>query len=128
MAQSQTLNSTTQRGAKSICRISSSEPADSLWEEAEAGSKAVLDRVMLEVLPGCRASQLCKGKENYSSRLTVAKTTQKRDCSATKGTLPCSCLPLQTDPSLPHKKTIRTLMRNYNKSNFYPMFACNEKN
>lgn len=41
--QSQTLNSTTQRGAKST-RISSSEPADSFWVGAETGSKAVLDK------------------------------------------------------------------------------------
>lgn len=41
--QSQTLNSTTQRRAKST-RISSSEPADSFWIGAEAGSKVVLDK------------------------------------------------------------------------------------
>lgn len=42
---------------------------------------------MLELLPGCQARQLFRGKGNYSSWLRAAKATQKGDCSSTKGVL-----------------------------------------
>lgn len=66
------------------------------------------------------------GRGNYSRQLRAANATQKGDCSANKrGTLPCSCLPLPTAPSLPHTdySNSKLLRRQYRKSNFSPIFA-----
>lgn len=75
------------RGPK-FTRVPSSDPADSSCIGAEAGSKTgVGQRAVLELLPGCQARQLFRGKGNYSSRLRAANATQKGDCSSTKGVL-----------------------------------------
>lgn len=108
----------TQRGQGH--QVPSSEPADgSGGSKTGAGQRAVL-----ELLPGCQARPLCRGKGNYSSRLRAAKAAQKEDCSATKGNSALQLSPLPTAPPLPHTsyQNSKLLMRSYHHLTF-PLFS-----
>lgn len=114
----------TQRGQGH--QVPSSEPADGSRSRAQAGGSktGAGQRAVLELLPGCQARQLCRGKGNYSSRLRAAKAAQKEDCSATKGNSALQLSPLPTAPPLPHTsyQNSKLLMRSYHHLTF-PLFS-----
>lgn len=102
-----------------------------LLDRTEAGSKAVLDKEPCwSVCLDARPASYSRGRETTPVGSKLPRQQQKETVLQQRGTLPCSWLPLPTAPSLPRTNCQNStlLMRNYNKSNFFPIFACNEKN